>query len=84
MATVTLYTTTSCPYCVKAKALLKNKNATYTEVDVSNPEDRIKMMEKTAGARSVPQIFIEDNHIGGCDDLYALDDEGKLDALLSA
>lgn len=83
MANVTIYSTSVCPYCVRAKRLLDDKKVAYTEVDVSSPAERDKMIQKTGGKRSVPQIFIGDVHIGGCDDLYALNQQGKLDVLLS-
>ena len=74
-----------CPYCVKAKNLLKKKGAAFTEVDLSQtPEKFDEMLAKSNGKKSVPQIFIGSTHVGGCDDLYALDAAGKLDALLKA
>lgn len=84
MPAVTIYTTQVCPYCVRAKDLLKRKNVAYTEIDASDDEVRATMIEKAGGRRSVPQIFIGSTHVGGCDDLYALEKEGKLDALLAA
>lgn len=84
MAKVTLYTTQTCPYCVRAKMLLQKKKADYEEIDVSNDASlRASMTAKTGGRTSVPQIFIGEQHIGGSDDLYALESEGKLDALLA-
>lgn len=85
MVKITLYTTPVCPYCVRAKALFKKKGVEhFTEIDVSkDPALRETMMEKSAGRRTVPQIFIGSTHVGGCDDLYALEEAGKLDALLS-
>ena len=84
MKTVTLYTTPICPYCVRAKSLLAKKGASYEEVDIlMDSKAREEMLEKSGGARSVPQIFIGDTHVGGCDELYALEREGKLDALLA-
>lgn len=83
MQKVTIYSTKVCPYCVKAKLLLDKKGASYTEIDVSNPTDREAMIAKTGGSRTVPQIYIGDTHVGGCDDLYALDKAGKLDSLLN-
>jgi len=81
---ITIYTTPICPYCVRAKQLLKNKGAPFEEIDVFMDDDaRAEMTDRAPGARTVPQIFIGDKHIGGCDDLYALDGEGKLDALLT-
>ncbi len=84
MAAVTIYTTSYCPYCVKAKDLLKRKGASYTEVSAEDDEVREAMIVKAGGRRTVPQIFIGETHVGGCDDLYALDKEGKLDAILAA
>jgi glutaredoxin 3 len=79
-----MYTTPICPYCVRAKSLLKRKGVAVEEVDVLMDMDAREEMEaKSGGARSVPQIFIGDTHIGGCDELYALEREGKLDPLLS-
>lgn len=85
MATVTMYTTAVCPYCVRAKSILKAKGVTeINEIRIdSDPEQRQKMMERTA-RRTVPQIYINDFHVGGCDDLEALNAAGKLDPLLSA
>ncbi|RZI45282.1 glutaredoxin 3 [Candidatus Finniella inopinata] len=83
MARIEIYTTSTCPYCVKAKALLNKKNASFEEIDVSNNAKlRQAMTEKADGRTSVPQIFIDGRHIGGCDDLYALDKSGELDKLL--
>ena len=85
MQAVKMYTTAFCPYCVRAKQVLKSKGvAEITEVRVDElPEERIKMMELT-GRRTVPQIFIGDTHVGGCDDLIALDGRGGLMPLLNA
>ncbi len=85
MADITIYTTPVCPYCVRAKELLKRKGYTQLkEIDVSvSAEVRDEMMKKSGGKRSVPQIFINGTHVGGSDDLYALDSAGKLDALLA-
>lgn len=83
MKKIIIYTTDTCPYCVRAKSLLKKKNASYEEVNVSNDEIlRDAMIAKAGGRRTVPQIFIDDYHVGGCDDLYELDSQGKLDELL--
>lgn len=85
MAKITMYTTAVCPYCVRAKQILKAKGVTAIEeirVD-TDPDQRMKMMEITK-RRTVPQIFIGDTHVGGCDDLEALNHAGKLDALLAA
>ncbi|HUE65933.1 MAG TPA: glutaredoxin 3 [Rhizomicrobium sp.] len=84
MKPVRIYTTPICPYCVRAKTLLKKKGAAVEEVDVFMDEGaRNEMEAKSGGARSVPQIFIGDTYVGGCDELYALEKEGKLDPLLS-
>lgn len=83
MPIIEMYTTKICPYCVRAKALFESKGVKVTEIDVSDDEDlRNKMMQRAGGRRSVPQIFIGDRHIGGCDDLYALNAKGELDSLL--
>lgn len=83
MAKVEIYTTKVCPYCVKAKSLLDQKGTPYQEIDVSdNPELRQLLIEKAQGRRTVPQIFINDVPIGGCDDLYALEHKGELEPLL--
>lgn len=82
MATITIYTTGYCPYCFRAKELLNKKNLAFTEIRVDNsPELREEMTQKSGG-HTVPQIFINDQAIGGCDDLYALENQGKLDQLL--
>ena len=84
MKPVRMYITPICPYCVRAKSLLKKKGVEVEEVDVlMDTEAREEMESKTGGARSVPQIFIGDTHVGGCDELYALEKDGKLDPLLS-
>ena len=83
MARVKIYTTPICPYCVRAKSLLKQKGADFEEIDVlADADARAAMLSASHGRRTVPQIFIGDSHVGGCDDLYALDAAGKLDALL--
>jgi len=83
MKPVRIYTTPICPYCVRAKSLLTKKGAAFEEVDVFMDADaREEMLAKSGGARTVPQIFIGDTHVGGSDDLYALESAGKLDALL--
>jgi len=85
MAVIEIYTTPYCPYCLDAKTLLKKKGAAFSEIDVSRDRDlRLKMIARAQGQTTVPQIFIGETHVGGCDDLYALDDAGKLDALLNA
>ena len=84
MQAVTMYTTAVCPYCIQAKQILKSKGVAQIEeirIDVS-PDQRIKMMEIT-GRRTVPQIFIGQTHVGGCDDLVALDGRGGLMPLLN-
>jgi glutaredoxin 3 len=84
MAPVEIYTTPYCPYCIDAKALLKKKSVAFVEIDVSgNRELRAKMTKRAHGGYTVPQIFIGSVHVGGCDDLYALEGEGKLDQLLN-
>ncbi len=84
MAPVEIYTTPYCPYCLDAKALLKKKKVAFTEIDVSRDStQRSKMTERSNGGTTVPQIFIGATHVGGCDDLYALDGAGKLDPLLN-
>ncbi len=83
MARVEIYTTKTCPFCIMAKELLDEKGAVYEETDVSKPEVRAQMKERAGGKNSVPQIFINGVHVGGCDDIHALDEEGKLDALLA-
>jgi glutaredoxin 3 len=83
MKKVIIYTTDTCPYCSRAKSLLEKKNIPYAEVNVSNDELlRDSMIAKAAGRRTVPQIFIGDYHVGGCDDLYEHESLGKLDELL--
>jgi len=83
MQDVTIYTTPTCPYCHAAKALLQQKSVSFTEIDVSADASlRDAMTARANGQRTVPQIFINNMHIGGCDDLYALDRQDKLDALL--
>ncbi|MAB15000.1 glutaredoxin 3 [Parvibaculum sp.] len=85
MADVTIYTTMLCPYCHRAKALLGKKGVSYTEIDVGMDSDkRREMMQRANGGHTVPQIFIDERHVGGCDELYALERAGKLDPLLSA
>jgi glutaredoxin 3 len=84
MAEVVIYTTQVCPYCVRAKQLLSRKGVAYREVDVSNDvAERTQLVQRTR-QRTVPQIFIGEQHIGGCDELYALERVGKLDGLLVA
>jgi glutaredoxin 3 len=85
MKPVEIYTTQTCPYCAMAKRLLQKKGVTYTEIDVGrDPGVRVKMTQRAGGRRTVPQIFIGGQHVGGCDDLHDLDDAGRLDSLLKA
>jgi glutaredoxin 3 len=85
MADITIYTTMFCPYCSQAKRLLDQKGAKYNEIGVDmTPGARAEMVQRAGGRTSVPQIFIDGRHIGGCDDLYELEYGGKLDELLSA
>ncbi|MBT3071628.1 glutaredoxin 3 [Rhodomicrobium sp. Az07] len=84
MQPVTIYTTPSCPYCRRAKALLARKGVAFDEIDVSDRTKRAAMSELAGGRTSVPQIFIGSRHIGGCDDLHALDAKGELDRLLQS
>lgn len=79
---VTIYTTPVCPYCTAAKALLRNRQAAFTEIDVSGQQDLREEMIRRSGRRTVPQIFIGETHVGGYDDLAALNEAGRLDALL--
>ena len=80
---IIIYTKDYCPYCVKAKQLLKNKNVNFTEIDITDNQSLIEeMLLKSSGRKTVPQIFIDDFHVGGCDDLYALNDKGELDKIL--
>lgn len=82
-STVVIYSSTFCPYCTRAKNLLERKQVSYNEINLDEQRDKMpEMLEKSGGARSVPQIFIDDQHIGGCDDLYQLEAENKLDQLL--
>lgn len=84
MAQVEIYTTPTCPYCQSAKALLTRKGTPYAEIDVSrDPALRDAMTQRAGGRRSVPQIFIDGRHVGGSDDLHALEHEGRLDGLLA-
>ncbi len=82
---VTIYTTQICPFCIQAKALLTKKEIEFTEIDVSSsPEIRAEMIERANGRSTVPQIFIGDHHIGGCDELHMLEAQGRLDELLAS
>ena len=85
MPAITIYTTSSCPYCHQAKRLLKQKAMSFEEIDVGGrPDLREEIFQRSGGRRTVPQIWIGDLHVGGCDDLYALEASGKLDELLYA
>ena len=79
---VTLYTTGWCPYCSRARALLKRKGVAFEDIDVDSVPGKRAEMQSRSGRTSVPQIFIGDHHVGGSDDLLSLEEEGKLDALL--
>ena len=83
MSKITIYTTDICPYCVRAKDLLKNKGLKYKEINVTNNQkERELLIKKTNGQRTVPQIFIDNKHIGGCDDLIEINNSGKLDKII--
>ena len=83
MKKVEIYTTQWCPYCTAAKALLKEKGVAFQEVDANDPDVRMAMVQRANGRRTVPQIFIGDTHVGGYDDLSALERRGALDPLLA-
>jgi glutaredoxin 3 len=83
MSKVVIYTSSSCPYCLRAKALLQRKKAQFEEINIENDQQlREKMIQQAGGRKTVPQIFINDIHVGGSDDLYALEQEGQLQKLL--
>ncbi len=85
MAKIEVYSGDYCPYCMRAKALLKQRELEFVEYNVqSEPEKRVEMVERAPGVRTIPQIFINDRHVGGCDDLYALDKKGELNSWLEA
>ncbi len=84
MADVVLYTTPWCPYCIRARHLLTSKGVDFTDIDVSGKPDLRDEMEMKSGRYTVPQIWIGAQHVGGCDDLYALERQGKLDVLLQS
>ncbi|HEY6831732.1 MAG TPA: glutaredoxin 3 [Pseudolabrys sp.] len=85
MPPIEIYTTRYCPYCTSAKGLLKRKGVDFTEIDVSgNGQLRQEMIQRANGRMTVPQIFIGKVHVGGCDDLHALERAGKLDPLLAS
>ena len=80
---ITLYVTGWCPYCQRAKALLDGKQLAFNEIDVDEDPKLRQEMTARSGRRTVPQIFIGERHVGGCDDLYALESKGELDQLVS-
>ncbi|MFM7558006.1 MAG: glutaredoxin 3 [Alphaproteobacteria bacterium] len=82
MKKVIVYSKDICPYCVKAKNLLQKKGVNFTEIKITTDEQKQEMIKKANGRMTVPQIFIGDFHVGGCDDLHALESEGKLDKIL--
>ena len=83
MSEIVVYSSRYCPYCRRAKSLLASKGVSFTEIDVDDdPKKRAEMTQRSGGRRTVPQIFIDDRHVGGCDDLLALEYEGTLDSLL--
>ncbi len=85
MAEIVVYTKPGCPYCYAALSLLKKKGAEYTEIVASNdPEKKAEMVERSGGRATFPQIFIDGKHVGGSDDIHALDRKGELDPLLAA
>ena len=80
MATIEIYSGGYCPFCLRAKSLLKQRGMDFIEYDVqAEPEKRAEMAERAPGVRTIPQIFINDRHVGGCDELYALDKKGELE-----
>lgn len=79
---ILVYSTPVCPYCTLAKNLLERKGLKFKEIDVSDPQDRLALIEKAGGRKTVPQIFINDIHVGGYDDLASLEKSGELEALL--
>jgi glutaredoxin 3 len=83
MPAVTIYTKNWCPYCDAAKALLRQKKAAFTEIVVTSSVEQLAMSKKAGGKSTVPQIWIGETHVGGCDDLHALESKGKLDKLLA-
>lgn len=84
MAKVIIYSTAYCPYCVQAKKLLERKGITYTEIRVDENEEKRDEMIRKSQRQTVPQIFINDSHVGGFDDLYALEQQKRLDDLLNS
>lgn len=85
MPHIVIYTTPTCPYCIAAKQLLRQKGVAFEEISVAgDSQGRARMSARAGGRRTVPQIFLDGRHIGGCDDLYALERDGRLDALLAS
>ena len=85
MADVTIYTRQFCPYCTRAVSLLKSKNINFNEIDAGmDVQKKAEMVERSGGGRTFPQIFIGEKHVGGCDDMMALEQSGELDSLLAA
>ena len=85
MPPVTIYTKPFCPYCARALALLREKGIEFTEIEAAfDPEKKKEMVQRAGGRMTFPQIFVGDRHIGGCDDMYELEDSGELDRLLEA
>ncbi len=85
MPAVTIFTKNWCPYCIAAKDLLREKGAAFDEIEITGKTaERAAMLQRSGGRSTVPQIFIGDRHIGGCDELYGLDRRGELDRLLGA
>ncbi len=84
MAEIIIYTTNYCPYCVKAKQLLRKKGVEFEEIDLTNDDTgRMQLVEKSGGRKTVPQIFVNGQHIGGCDDLFSLYAKREIDTLLA-
>jgi len=84
VAKIEIYTSPFCGFCYRAKGLLEHKGVDFDEIDITfHPSRRSEMLGRANGQRTVPQIFVDDKHVGGCDDLYALDSRGELDTILS-
>ena len=80
---IEIYSTKFCPFCIRAKSLLAAKNVKYTDIDINNEEGKKQeMIKRSDGATSVPQIFVDDQHIGGSDKLYSLEEDGQLDSII--
>lgn len=85
MSKVTIYTRAFCPFCIRALSLLKDKGVDYTEIDAGmDPEKKREMIDRANGGRTFPQIFVGERHIGGCDEMMALERAGKLDPMIDA